>query len=372
MQRNRVVMVCVLVVGLLSLAQAADAASGGWTKISRDELAGTSQPTVTTSGAAAVVAWKYRAGANADSIEATTFTPTPTRTVTAQTTTPVITNWADATPDPVLLNSPASGIQVAFAAMRNADTNDPLNGILVATRAADGTWSPPVLAVGATRGRYGGYGLGAVTLADGTALLSGDCCAGSSPVYRGVNPDADGIEAKDVSGSSMSRTLARDGAGNVWLAWYGPGTGVHLRQIDPATGAPVAPSVTVPDSANIDTPDARMQLTCNPTGPGCRVVYRSADGLRVLSYAAGDARPVVVGNAPPKGGLGAVGAAYGADGRLWVAWQSTFPLTPPTIMVTRGDATGAGGVPFAIGQPTNTISAWASSRFNSSATAIPG
>ena len=353
---RRGVAVGILVVGLLWLAQAAGAASGGWTKISRDALTGTSQPSVTMSGASAVVAWGFPTPGNADSIEVTSFTPTLVRSVTAQTTATVIDSWALATDDPVLMNSAGGGIQVAFAGRHLANSSDPLNGIMIASRAADGAWSPPLVAVGATRGRYGGYGLGALTLPDGTPLLSGDCCGGSSPVYRGMNADADGIEANDVGASSVSRTLARDGAGNVWLAWYAAGSGLHLRQIDPASGAPLAPSLAVPDSANIYNPDARTQLTCNPTGAGCRVVYLSSDGQRVESYASGEARPVVVGAAPPKGGLGAVAAAYAADGHLWVAWQSKFALTTPTITVTRGDATGAGGAPFAIGQPNATIS----------------
>jgi hypothetical protein len=356
MGRRRGVVVGFVVVGLLSLAQAAGAASGGWTKISRDALSGTSQPTVTASGASAIVAWHYSSGANADNIEATTFTPTLAHTVTAQSTAPVVVNWTRTESDPVLMNSTGGGVQVAFSGARTSDSAEPSTGILIATRAADGSWSAPVVAVAGTRGRFGGYGLGAVTLPDATPLLSGDCCGGLSPVYRGVNPDADGIEANDAGTSSTSRTLARDGAGNVWLAWYSAASGVHMRQIDPATGAPLAPSVAVPDSANIYNPDARMQLVCNPVAAGCRVVYKSVDGLRVLTFAPGDPRPILLGNAPPKGGLGAVGAAYDADGRLWVAWQSRFPLTSPTVMVTRGDATGAGGVPFAIGQPAGTIS----------------
>ena len=70
----------------------------------------------------------------------------------------------------------------------------------------------------------------------------------------------------------------------------------------------------------------------------------------MLSWAPGEATPATVGTVGADDNLGALHAAYRADGKLWVGWAVTPGIGDPTIQFTLGDATGAGapGYPVAL------------------------
>ena len=284
MRGIRVFTVALVALTLGALVASGSASAAGWEKISRDGLANIDEATSVVSGSSIVVAWNYEPAPGFDSSEAVTFTSSLADSVQTPTTAPVISNWANLNSDPELVLAPDGGIVLAFAGAHSSETGDPLTGIAVASRAATGAWNAPVVVV---PGASATYGIGSLLLPDGSSLITGDCCGNNAFIFHGATQVG---EAAGGSGSVQNRTIARDSAGNVWVAWYDLDHGVVMRQLDPTTGVPVGSPAIAPTSNYIYNGGSRIALVCNPFAAGCRIAYRTEDNHHVVTWAPGEPR----------------------------------------------------------------------------------
>ncbi len=343
MRRIRVFTVALVALTLGALVVSGSASAAGWEKISRDGLANIDEATSVVSGSSIVVAWNYEPAPGFDSSEAVTFTSSLTDSVQTPTTAPVISSWANLNSDPELVLAPDGGIVLAFAGAHSSETADPLTGIAVASRTATGAWNAPVVVV---PGASATYGIGGLLLPDGSSLITGDCCGNNAYIFHGATQVG---EASGGSGSVQNRTLARDSAGNVWVAWYDLDHGVVMRQLDATTGVPIGSPAIAPTSNFIYNGGSRIALVCNPVAPGCRVAYRTEDNHHVVTWAPGEPAPTTVATIGQNDTLGQLHAAYRADGRLWVGWVVRPGVGDPTVQFTLGDVRGAGGASYPVG-----------------------
>jgi hypothetical protein len=324
-----------LVVVLAVLVAAGSASAAGWEKISRDGLDNIDEATTALSGSQVVVAWSYPSSPGTSSIEATTFSSSLTDSVQNPVTVPAVSDWAALNSDPELLTAPDGSLVLLYEGAHSSTTGDPLSGIGVVNRSSTGAFAPPVVVV---PGQSANYGLAGLYLADGSTLISGDCCGGAAFIFHGAVKVGDAADGHVVT----NRNIARDHAGNVWIAWYDLDRGVVMRQIDGTTGLPLGAVAVAPDSNVIYNNGSRMALACNPVAAGCRVVYLSADGKRLLSWAPGEPAPATIVTVGRDEGIGVFNAAYKADGRLWVGWIKRPAITASIAQFTLGDARGAG------------------------------
>jgi hypothetical protein len=334
-----IVMFVALTLGALVASGSASAA--GWEKISRDGLANIDEATSVLAGSSIVVAWNYEPAPGLDSSEAITFSSSLSDSVQVPVTVPVVSSWASLNSDPELLTAPDGGIVLAFGGIHSSETTDPLDGLAVAARSDSGAWGAPVVVVPNGSANYGIAGL---LLADGSSLLTGDCCGGNAFIFHGATL----VGEAAGGGTVTNRTMARDSAGNIWVAWYDLDRGLVMRQIDGTTGVPIGTTAIAPSSAITFNGDSRVALACNPIAPGCRVVYGSVDEHHVLSWAPGEPAPTVVATLGKDDTLGQYHAAYRADGHLWVAWAVRPGVGDPTVRFTLGDVRGAGGTSYPV------------------------
>jgi hypothetical protein len=335
MRRTRAFTVALIFVMLALLVAAGSASAAGWEKISRDGLGNTSEATTAVTGTSIVAAWTYQSGPGESSSEAVTFSSSLTDSVQNPVTVPAVTSWASLNSDPELLTAPDGSLVLAFEGIHSTDQTDPLIGIGVTARQATGAFLAPQIVVPS---QSANYGLAGLYLADGSTLLSGDCCGGAAFIFHGALKVGDATDGHTV----QNRNMARDQAGNLWLAWYDLDRGIVMRQLDGATGVPLGGVAVAPDSNIIYNAGSRVVLVCNPVAAGCRVLYHSADGKRLLSWAPGEAAPTAVATAGKDDTIGAFHAAYKADGHLWVGWILRPGVGDPTAQFTLGDASGAG------------------------------
>jgi hypothetical protein len=342
MHRIRVVTVVLmaLVIGALGLSGAASAA--GWEKISRDGLGNNDEATSALAGQSIVVAWTYQSSPGTSSSEAVTFTSSLTDSVISPVTVPVVSSWSALSSDPELVPAFDGTLVLLYAGIHSTLTGDPLTGIAASARAASGVWGAPVAVV---PGASANYGIAGLLVDDGSSLISGDCCGDAAFVFHGslnVGDAASGL------GSVQNRAMARDGSGNVWMAWYDLDHGVVLRQLDPLTGVPIGVPAIAPGSNLIYNAGSRIALACNPAAAGCRVVYEASDQHHLLSWSPGETAPTTVASVPTDSSLGAWHAAYRADGRLWVGWILRPAVGHPLLQFTLGDVRGAGGPAYPV------------------------
>jgi hypothetical protein len=346
MRRTRAFSVALVVTVLAALVASGSASAAGWEKISRDGLGNTAEATTVLAGPSIVAAWTYSPAPGTDSIEAVTFSSSLTDSVQNPATVPVISSWSSLNSDPELVTAPDGAVVLAYEGIHSTVTGDPLTGIGFAGRSDAGTWNPPINVI---PGQSANYGLGALLLADGSSLVTGDCCGSAGFIFHGAVKVGDAALGGPVaSGSVINRTLARDGAGNVWAGWYDLNQGMVMRQLD-GGGGPLGTPAVAPDSNLVYNSGSRVPLVCNPATAGCRVVYLSTDGTKLLSWAPGESAPTTIVTAGKDARIGAFHAAYKADGRLWVAWVLRPGVGDPTVQFTLGDVRGAG-------QPTYPVS----------------
>ena len=325
----------VLLVLGLALVSAGSASAAGWEKISRDGLSNIDEATTALSGTSVVVAWSYQSSPTTSSIEATTFSSSLTDSVQSAVTVPAVSDWANLNSDPELLTAPDGSLVIAFDGTHSTSQSDPLNGIGMASRSSAGAFAPPLIVVPT---QSANYGLAGQFLPDGSTFLTGDCCGNAAFIFHGALKIGDAADHPSV----QNRNMGRDQAGNTWVAWYDLDRGVVMRQIDGTTGLPLGAGAVAPDSNIIYNGGSRLALVCNPVAPGCRVVYLSVDGKRLLSWAPGEAAPTTIVSAGKDDRIGVSHAAYRADGRLWVGWILRPGIGDPTVQFTLGDARGAG------------------------------
>jgi hypothetical protein len=330
-----------LVLVLAAFISAGSASAAGWEKISRDGLGNTAEPTTALSGSSIVVAWSYQSSPSTNSIEAITFSSSLTDSVQSPVTVPAVADWANLNTDPELLTAPDGSLVIAFDGTHSTVTSDPLNGIGVASRSDSGAFAPPLIVVPT---QSANYGLAGQFLPDGSTFLTGDCCGDAAFIFHGPVKIGDAADHPSV----QNRNMGRDQAGNTWVAWYDLDRGVVMRQIDGATGLPLGAGAVAPDSNIIYNAGSRVSLVCNPAAPGCRILYLSVDGKRLLSWAPGEVAPTTIVTVGKDDRIGAFHAAYKADGRLWVGWILRPGIGDPTAQITLGDARGAGGASYPV------------------------
>jgi len=332
---------------LLALCGPAVAATptAAWTKIGADENTVTVVPSIALDGAKVVGAWSVPATGTA-SVQAATITPTVAAAGRAPQVVDVVSGWASID-SPVLLGRPGGGLQVMLNAFHSLVTGDPLSGVSFAPRNADGTWGAPV----ATGGSNGGTT--AILSSDGATPFFATASSGIVRLFRGASSPVEVDLASALGRTSTYQVpqLGRDGTGRYWLAWYGD-DGLHMVQLDPATGAVAGTPGLAPQSAGISNAQLRLALACGPAG--CRLAYHQAnangtDTGRILTWTAGEAAATVaVAGADPASNLG---AAYRADGRLWIVWYDRSSTGTPAYRATLGNALGAGGRIRSLGVP---------------------
>lgn len=339
-----------LVLSLLASLAAAAPAGAAWQRVSPQNLSNIDEPSALLLGDTVLMGW-YTPGTApfSSGIDTATFSSTRANPAQGVTIRRVTDNWSNINHDPLLLATPGGGAAMAFAGIHSTTTGDPLTGISISPRLGDGSWGPP----GHISSRDLNYGLAGIVLPDGVSLLAGSRDASGVPVYRGVTDTP--VEAKDGPGSYVNLSMARDGAGTVWIAWYAVAdasvAGIYLRQLNPLTGEGVGPAVRAPGSESIYNQGSRINLACRSDAAGCRVVYQDsaiAATRKIYSWGPGETAPTVIGTST---GNSDFAAAYRPDGRLWVAWWSG---STKNIDYLLGNTKGAGGTVLHAGQPAGT------------------
>lgn len=326
-----------VLVACVFAAAAVPASAAGWQRLSSDDLPASTDVPSLLSGGRVVVAWNTLTGA----VVATTFSSTPQLSVAGET---AATVGVGSGTDLALISHPGSDLSAAFGSWQSQDPGDPRNGIAVVARVPDGSWAAPrIVPTGATSA----CGLAALLLSDGSMLFAANAatCAGVG-IFHGAHlaGDADMVSYAP-NDEATDLTMARDGRGRVWVAWYATFQGIVMRQLDGRTGRPIGNAVVAPDSippASIwETPGvSRFTLVCNPVAAGCRVVYKAHLGSRIVSFTPHDGAPHVLVNAVAGIALGAVAAAYRTDGRLWLAWIANPNFDRPSLRFTLSGSTG--------------------------------
>ncbi len=329
------------VAAALALATPVAGADTTWTKVSTDFNSNIAIPSLGLTGTTAVVAWTQATGPSTVDLNAVSFTTSPTQDVIGATQSKVLTGWAQIDYTHALFAAPGGGLQMIYNGTHSTTTGDPLNAMATTLRNPDGSWAAPFAVAGTSSGPTTGVRSGA------TPLVAGYATQGIE-IFNAAVAHAPGMSdfnlQPQIGGCcGYGPRLARDNAGNLWIAWYSNATGatgVYLQQLDPATGAPLGAPALAPNSESSNNNSFGTNLACAAT---CRVIYGNSPAAGpsnvIVSWWPGQA-PVTIANlAGTTQGAGRVlASAYRADGRLWVAWYDG-----KTYRATLGDATGAGG-----------------------------
>jgi hypothetical protein len=347
------VAVAAATLAVIAMGVPAAGADTTWTKISTDYDTNIVVPSLGLVGSTAVVAWTQETSPSTSDLNAVSFTTSPTQDVIGQAATKVATGWAQIDYVHALFPAPGGGLQLAFAGIHSTTAGDPLVGMFTALRNADGSgWASPFVV---TTSILGGNASSAV-LAGAVPLIATYATGGvnifNGAVAHGSNAADQNLQTQLGGCCGYSPKMALDSAGHLWIAWYSNATGatgMYLQQLDPVTGAPLAPPVLAPASESVNNNSFGSVLACSAS---CRLVYGNSPAAgpadTIVSWWPGQATPTAIANLAGSGqGAGRVlTAAYRADGRLWVAWYDG-----KTYRATLGDATGAGGEAQDAGAP---------------------
>jgi hypothetical protein len=305
-----------------------------WTELSSTSVAAAIVPAVGTVGGQVVAVYMLH---GQQSIEAATFNG-GAGGVSGISRNVSFTGWLGVN-NPVLLPGDG-GLRMIVPGVHSSNNSDPLNGTVIVTRNADGSFGPPTLLNSTID-----FGVTSATLgADGTTPL----WAADTPVtnegYRLLV--LSGSTAQDLTGdaggSPERPVIGRDEHGRVWLG-YGTNseTGLYLLQLNPQTGAAIGSPVLAPHSGGPQEGLA-TEMACAQI---CRLVYidNDANPEQVLTWAPGDTAATIAFSGKLAGNDQEASqpfAAYTAGGRLWVGWLND----DGTLLYAKlGDAAGAGG-----------------------------
>jgi hypothetical protein len=350
------------------LAAPAAAADTTWSRVSTVNAANVdNELRMVLVGARVVGAWTLNVESGY-SPEIIAFDPTRTNDAANLVTAsrpPAADLWA--AQDLTLMPTAAGGVDLVLSGARLNEVGDPTAGTSTfPVNPADGTIGAQAVR---TTAQSAGGDLVAVPLADGTPLFAYMYLSAlylSRPGAENFVKLTGEADSPVPGGNGYNPVLGRDAAGRYWLALYSNtagAQGLYVAQLDPATGALLGPAVRAPSSEAVD--NNRIDQTTLACAATCRLIYQgtAADGVltdgRLLSWAVGEASPTVVTTGLERSLYST--AAYRADGRLWVAWDSAAPGGGSTFFAKLGDATGAGGAALPAGRPPEDPTGGASS-----------
>ncbi|MEO9326062.1 hypothetical protein ABFT23_21390 [Nocardioides sp. C4-1] len=270
----------------------------------------------------------------------------------------VVSDWDTLTRDPRIVSTP-TGLRVVFSGLRNGDTFDPYTSGAVSYATSDGTgaaWTLQSTYLSDSTSAYADYGLGAVTMSDGSTFVAW--------ALNNVVRYADKVVAdprapeEDASFSLSGGTSVYDvevarvpGTDQVWLSWFAlssttPGErGVFVRQVSPALGPIRRAPQSVTRYAGTDYAtqfSSAPALVARSSGPVIAYPVGYPNRTRIAVWRVG-APSVTYLPASPDGRL--VDLSVGAGDRLWAAWASG-----QTVRASRSNPAGtAWGAPVALG-----------------------
>lgn len=255
------------------------------------------------------------------------------RTTNAST---IVSDWDTLTRDPQVLLTP-TGLRVVFSGLRSGDTSDPYaNGAAYyATSDTTGTtWTLQSTYLSDSRSAYADYGLGAVSMSDGSSYvawaLNSTIRYAHTVVADPGTPEEDPSFTMTAGTSVCDVELARvPGTDDVWMSWFALSTstpgerGVFVRQVAP-TLRPVqrAPqSVTRYQGTDYATQFSSPPALVARPGGSVHVAYPVGypSRSRIAVWRVGAPSPTFL-PAAVDGRL--VDLSVGAGNRLWAAWSS--------------------------------------------------
>jgi hypothetical protein len=306
-----------------------------WTLLSSAKLPIVTVPSVARDRATVVVASLISPTA----AQAVTFTPSTSRDIVSPVKKPIATS---PTPlqNPELFERQGGGLQALVEGI-------PQLGVSFAPRAADGTFGPPVAAVGNVRATS----VGPAVLAPDGAPVWPASYGGDLWLWRGATGATGVNSGTGLAGNEGFPSMGRDSKGRYWVTWYQLAptvkqNGVYLAQFDPLTLQFIGAPQRAPSSGSPANNNRRAALACSTT---CVVAYLlpGTKLTRVLTWAFGEKRTTKVADA--RGGAAFPVAAFTTGGQLWTAWWN--PGTK-RYEAKLGNARGAGGGPvLAVGKP---------------------
>lgn len=310
-----------------------------WTRLSSRSVAAAIVPSVASVGGRMVAVYLL---SGRQSIEAATFDAGATG-VSGISRNVSFSGWLGVN-DPVLLPA-GGGLRMIVPGVHSSTGGDPLNGTVIATRNADGSFGSPTLLSPEID-----YGVTSATIA----------ADGSTPLWASFSsniPNESGYRMLVFSGSTpqdltadapsapVRPVIGRDQRGRVWLAFSTSSeTGTYMLQLNPQTGAAIGAPQLAPRSSGPQAGALTTEMACAQI---CRIVYvdENANPEQILTWAPGESTATIAFS----GKLGGTDqtasqpfAAYTAGGRLWVGWLNDDGAL---LYAKLGDAAGAGGTP---------------------------
>ncbi len=251
-----------------------------------------------------------------------------------------IPSWSGTTADPDLVTGPGGGMRLVFGGHHTTVTGDPYNEGYVYYASSDGlgaswTLAPNTAPAVAEVTGYVSSGTGVTTLADGTLVTAYPFNSqifyqvGAGPVQSFATPAC----------CAYDMTLATDGTGAVYAAWYSNGgvpgaQGTLVRQLYPTLG----PVVQAP--GGVTGNDQGMAMVTRPDG-GVYLAYPRGElnkqGFALWRLGTGTVRKV-----PGSKGADHLAMSTAPGGRLWLAWRDDdFGIR---VVRTNGSASKFGAV----------------------------
>ena len=230
-----------------------------------------------------------------------------------------VPSWSGTTSDPDLVGAPGGGMRLVFGGHHTTVLNDPYNEGYVYyassdTAGASWTLAPNTTpAVTSTQG-YASYGTGVTSLPDGTLVTA--FALNNTITYQVGNGPAQSFVIPACCAYDV--TLATDGGGAVYAAWYANGAtagaqGTLVRQIHPTLG----PVMLAPQA--VTASDQSIAMVTRPDG-GVYIAYPRGSlnnkGFGLWRIGSGPVRQV-----PGSKGADHVAMSAGPGGRLWLAFR---------------------------------------------------
>ncbi|NPD04566.1 hypothetical protein HN031_07700 [Nocardioides sp. zg-1308] len=274
--------------------------------------------------------------------------------------------WATLVHNPKLLRTPTGGLRLVFSGLQDTDTaNFYSQGHAYDTvsDASGAAWSLQPRALTRFDDAYSGYGTGATTLSDGTAVTAASL--NSETHYRVGTIDTtdpatasaaapDGVASAGAGGYYWHTQLVNSGD-TVWMVTYVDGAseaseGIFAQQVHPTPGPVLkAPGSTTGGSSL--NPDQTVAAVARPGG-GVVVAYKTgyptADAISVWQVGGGVRRI-------RSDDVDQVALDTGSTGRLWLAWVDGSN----EVRAARSGPSGLGfGAVQSLGRPGSGADLW--------------